>query len=69
MKRLFSGILFFSFLTVVSYGQNIEQYTKVSANKNYFVENKGQWDKDILFLAEANGMKVISYISIHCLPI
>lgn len=58
MKRLIFCTFFLINLIGATFGQNSEQFSRLSANKSFFIENKGQWNKDILFLAEANGMHV-----------
>ena len=45
-------------LSISLFSRGNEQSTKLlySVNKNFFIENKGQWPKEVRYLAKAGGM-------------
>lgn len=34
----------------------LEKSAELTVGKNYFIENKGQWSNEVLFVAQINGM-------------
>jgi hypothetical protein len=58
MKSVLCSFLFLILMIGATFGHNKEHYPGLSANNNYFIENKGQWDCNILFFTNTNGMYV-----------
>jgi hypothetical protein len=55
MKRVF--LLIISFLSITIYAGNETASSKInSINKNFFIENKGQWPSEVKYLAKVGGM-------------
>lgn len=45
------------FISIVGFAQNIEAQQMLNhADRHYFIENKGQWDDDVLFLCRMGGL-------------
>ncbi|MES2382260.1 MAG: SBBP repeat-containing protein [Bacteroidota bacterium] len=48
--------LAFILITAIAYAQDIDSNKKLSYNKQFFIENKGQWPDEVLFMTKTNGM-------------
>jgi len=50
-------LLLFLFLTISLYAGNEQAQSQLDkVNKNFFIENKGQWPSEVLYLAKVGGM-------------
>jgi gliding motility-associated-like protein len=58
MKSVAGSIFFLFVMTLTSFCQNTGQYSEASAKQSCFIENKGQWDQNILFMARNSGINV-----------
>ena len=55
MKRIF--FLIISLLSIIIYADNGTASGKLnSINRNFFIENKGQWPSEVKYLAKVGGM-------------
>jgi hypothetical protein len=53
MKKI--SLIYLLVVSLFSFGQNKESIDK-AINETFFIENKGQWDSDVLFLCQIKNM-------------
>jgi len=57
--KIFCFFILFVLLNAgVSYSQNKSNQAVLNSQSNFFIENKGQWDQQVKFLAKLNGLNL-----------
>ena len=61
MKKIYCFLLLFVSFNLVAQNNVLEllDYSRLTDSKAYFIENKGQWDKDIKYVSKMNGLTLV----------
>lgn len=61
MKKFYGFLLFLMSFSLLAQNNALDltDYSRLSGTKSYFIENKGQWDKDIKYISKMNGLTLV----------